>query len=254
MFDSTRIKQDFSRAAAIYDDKAVLQKRVLASLLEKVKPLIAPHASILDAGCGTGQFARRQESKAMSAIIDNITQLDISYGMCRKACENGSAVVNADICALPFADDVFDVVFSSLALQWLSDWQRGFQEMHRVLKPEGVLAVSSFGENTLRELRASFAEFDNAPHVSPFMRPDAAWQKETITEYYPDLTSIMRGLKDIGAGNKVTGRRKAMMTPGKMKKVEDFYRVNFGGIAGLPVTWEVLYRVEKNDRRIINAI
>lgn len=238
MFDQRRIRQDFSRAAAQYDAHALLQQRVLARLFGRVDPFIAPDARILDAGCGTGQFAHILKRR-------DVVQVDVSAAMCAEASRHSEWVACADMAVLPFADGCFDAVFSSLALQWLPNVQAGLREFERVVKPGGVVAVSTFGASTLRELRASFAEVDDYPHVSPFIRPDISWQKETVTEYFPDLRAIMQGLKAIGAGNKLAGRRKAMMPRGLMAQAEQFYREHFGADAGLPVTWEVLYRVER---------
>jgi malonyl-CoA O-methyltransferase len=152
---------------------------------------------------------------------------------------------NGTIEMLPFGNAVFDAVISSLVLQWLPDPEAAMQELRRVARPGGLIAVSSFGANTLRELRLSFAEYDDYPHVSPFIVPDGSWEREVMTEYFPDLLSLMHALKIIGAGNKLDARRKAVMPPGALKKIEAFYRRHFGSDGrGLPVTWEVLYKVE----------
>lgn len=238
MFDQRRIAQDFSRAAAQYDAHALLQQKVLANLLERTRPFLSSDTRILDAGCGTGQLARLLNRRS-------IFQLDISYVMCTEAFVGSEATICADMTALPFEDGFFDIVFSSLALQWLPDMQAALQELSRTLKAGGILAVSTMGANTLRELRASFAEVDNYPHVSPFLRADKRWERETVTEYFPDLSAVMRGLKAIGANNKLSQRRKGLMPRGLVQKVEEFYRDHFGSAKGLPVTWEILYRVER---------
>jgi malonyl-CoA O-methyltransferase len=239
MFSRDRIKTDFSKAAASYDAHALLQRRVLSALLERVKPLLVPDMVMLDAGCGTGQWAKLLQRK-------DVIQLDISYAMCRKAMGNGNITVNAALESLPFAMAVFDAAVSSLVLQWLPDMQAGLQELRRVVKPGGLIALSTFGAQTLQELRCSFAAYDDFPHVSPFLAPDGSWEHERMTEYFPDLYALMRALKAIGAGNKLLSRRKSMMTPGKMKKIEAYYRQRFGNKNGLPVTWDILYQIQTN--------
>jgi len=97
---------------------ARLQQDVLRKLLTQAKPLFPANARILDAGSGTGQLAKEL------AEGYNIVQLDLAYNMCLKSLENGNSAVNGTMESLPFADGSFDVVFSSLALQWLPDWQQ----------------------------------------------------------------------------------------------------------------------------------
>ncbi len=236
MFDKKRIAEDFSAAAAEYDLHADLQQRVLHNLLDKIRSSISPASHILDAGCGTGGLAKLLPKHS-------ITQLDIAYNMCLSAKKYGNAI-NADVSILPFANNSFDIVFSSLVLQWVADWQAALTEMQRVLKPGGVLAVATFGEGTLHELKESFASIDEARNVSPFISSDL-FECETIVEYYPNLESIMVKLKAIGARNKLSGRSKVLMTRNKMQKIEHYYKTHYGSSAGLPVTWEVLYFVKQ---------
>jgi malonyl-CoA O-methyltransferase len=241
MFDKSRIKQDFSKAAASYDAYAGLQQKILKNLLEKAEPLLPTHAEVLDVGCGTGQLATLLPGCKATAI-------DIAYSMCKSAAGKGSLAVNAAMEALPFISNRFDMVFSSLALQWVEDWRQALNEMERVLKPGGVLAVSSFGEGTLHELKQSFAACDNYPHVSEFTPSEAFDRSETVIEYFPDLSSLMHYLKNIGAHNKLEKRSKAVMTPRRLLAVGDHYTKYFASENGLPVTWEVLYSVKTKIR------
>lgn len=238
MFERRKIADDFSKAAAIYDENALLQHRVLARLLAEARAFIGDDACILDAGCGTGRLG--QMLPALEVI-----QLDIAPGMCRYASATGNPAVNGDIVQLPFADNYFDAVFSSLVLQWLPDREGAIREMRRVVKKKGILAVSTFGETTLQELKMAFAAFDGYPHVSPFAPVGQGWHTEAITEYFEDIYAIMRHLKNIGAHNKAKDRSKALMTPRKLHKIEQFYHDHFGVAGKLPVTWEVAYRIEE---------
>src|SRR4029077_4201652 len=82
--------------------------------------------------------------------------------------------VRADAYALPFAGHAFELVFSSLMLQWCDDLDAVFGEIARVLKPGGLLLFSTFGPGTLAELRAAWAAGDAASnHVNHFFDPHA---------------------------------------------------------------------------------
>ncbi|HEU5048570.1 MAG TPA: methyltransferase domain-containing protein [Rickettsiales bacterium] len=236
MFDIKRIQQDFSKAAAQYDEYAHLQQHVLRRLVEWAAPLVPADALVLDAGCGTGQCAKLLEGR-------RFVQLDLSPAMCAIARRNGHSAVTGTIAALPFADGSFDAVISSLALQWLPDWRGAMQELKRVVKPGGVVAVSTFGAATLHELRESFAAIDGDAHVSPFADAQG-WQKEIVTEHFADMGALMRALKAIGAANKLAGRRKGLTTRRRLQQVEAVYRERFVDKNGLRVTWEILYWIE----------
>jgi len=236
MFDMRRIRQDFSAAAPHYDTQTPLQKHVLSQLLAKALPMMPAHAHILDAGCGTGRLVRQCPGH-------HVTQLDGAYAMCVKAAAPEAPAVTGAIESLPFKDEVFDSVCCSLVLQWVPDTKLAMKEMQRVLKRGGVLAVSTFGPGTLKELKESFAAADDYPHVSTFAAQPGFDRREIVTEYYPDLFSLMSHLKTIGARNKLLERRKSMMTRGQMQKVEQRYKERFAMPSGLPVSWEILYSV-----------
>lgn len=232
MFSTSRIAHDFSHAANDYNDNASLQQRVLGRLIQKAETL-TERMHVLDAGCGTGRLARLLTRQ-------RIAQLDIAHGMCKSALRV-APVACGTVEQLPFADATFDAVFSSLVLQWTVSPMQALAEMKRVLKPAGLLAVSTLGEGTLHELKESFAQIDDFPHVSEFAGLAAPYEAETITEYFPDLRSLMQSLKIIGAGNKMALRRRSLMTQRQMQSVEDYYRKNYGQANGLPVTWNIHY-------------
>jgi malonyl-CoA O-methyltransferase len=237
MFDKKLVSSDFSNAAHDYDNHTNLQQKVLKNLLSKLDH-ISQSALILDAGCGTGQLAQ--------ILADTpIIQYDIAYGMCNKARRAYAPAINGDIAALPFADNCFDIVFSSLALQWLPNYPQATRELERVVKPGGMLAISTFGSNTLKELKESFVQIDAYSHISSFISGSEFTEHETIVEFFPDLYSIMQQLKAIGARNKMMGRRKSLMTRRQMLEMEIYYKKRFGSPQGLPVTWETLYLVRQ---------
>lgn len=250
MFDTRMIQENFGGAAKSYDENALLQLQVRRACLLLARRHFPARAQVLDIGCGTGALAH--EAKEW-----RIAGLDISPGMCafaRRHCR----VVNADARALPFADESFSGVFSSLMLQWVDERPAAFAEMARVLKPGGIAVLSTLAEGTLHELSEAFSMVDGAPHVSEFAPPHTLIEEagragflltlvrqSPVVEYYPDTIAIMRALQSIGATNKASVRRKGLMTPRQFSRLESFYRQRFGRSAGLPVTWQALYLVLK---------
>ena len=252
MFDVGAIKQNFGRAARSYDDNAQLQRHVRARCLALARQQWRPGAHILDNGCGTGAlFAEAKDWL--------ITSLDVSFGMCRLAAKQ-QPVINGNAEALPFADAMFDGIFSSLMLQWANDAKAAFCEMARVLKPGGHAVIATLADGTLHELREAFAALDAYPHVSDFlaahqvlaMAGDAefslvAAKQDVLVEHYPDTVELMRSLQAIGATNKQKNRKRGLMTPKQFTLLEQAYAQKFRDARGLPASWQVLTMVLRRN-------
>ena len=133
------------------------------------------------------------------------------------------ALVCGDLAALPFAAATFDLVWSNLALQWVAELPRAIAEIHRVLEVGGLVTFTTFGPDTLKELRAAFTAVDAHPHVGRFTDmhdmgdllvhagfADPVMQMEMLTLTYADARSMTHDLKAIGATNATVGRRRGL--------------------------------------------
>ncbi len=252
-------KRAFERAAVDYDSAAVLQREVNQRLLERLDYINFTPEAILDVGAGTG-FATYHLYQRFTAA--NITALDLAYSMltvCRSRASFWQRMkrrlryVNAEAEALPFADNSFDMVYSNLTLQWVNDLAGALQEFRRVLKPGGMLLFSTFGPDTLKELRDSWQQVDGYSHVNHFLDMhdigDAMLQTklaepvtdmENFTLTYPDIYQLMRELKTIGAHNVTSARQKGLTGKSTFKKLEQAYE-SFRQDSVLPASYEVIY-------------
>jgi SAM-dependent methyltransferase len=123
---------------------------------------------VLDIGCGPGWFWAAAAPLLPEQI--ELTLADQSPGMVREASERCGALrqwtaagVEADASALPFADASFDAVVAMHMLYHVPDQARAIAQMHRVLKPGGLLAVTTNGANNLRGLYALTRVFGSEP-------------------------------------------------------------------------------------------
>lgn len=243
MFDIKAIGRDFGEAAGRYDAHASLQQQVRSHALALAREYIPAQSHVLDIGCGTGALAREAQDW-------RVTGIDLSYGMCAAA---KGEVINASAGQLPVADAAVDGVFSSLMLQWEHNPLGVYKEMLRVLKPSGVAVVATFVHGTLAELAQAFSAIDDAPHVSRFMdAPTLLMQaahaggvvlemeEYTRTHTYADVRSLMRALKNIGASNKEVARKKGLMTPAQLARVDEAYVKENGTVTA---SWRVLMMV-----------
>lgn len=117
-------------------DRAVRQVRMLAGVLrERVGP-----QTILDVGCGDGA------ATALMAGLDprnHVVGVDWSARAVRMARENGFDIVRGGVDGLPFASGSADVVIMSELIEHLVDTDAALGEVRRVLRPGGVLLLST---------------------------------------------------------------------------------------------------------------
>lgn len=259
--DRRQLERSFSKAAESYDRHAGLQREVASDLVACSGGIAG---RVLDLGCGTGFVA---ESLAHSAETRSYTGLDISLAMIDVASAKDSKEYErqwccADMESLPFADNGFDCISSSLAIQWLENLEPLFSEVHRVLKTNGKFVLATLGPSTLKELRSAWAEA--APehvHVNDFMSVEALVQESELNGFelelcrvdhrvidYQNVFELMRDLKGIGARNLNRGRNTGMTGKGRMRTLQSAYEPFRSESGALPATYEVIYLVLKAEQ------
>lgn len=274
LFDPRHVRRAFSRSAATYDSAAMLQHEVESRLLESLDYYAEGREGdaqtpslIVDLGCGPGRASRAIQQRWPKA---QVLALDLALPMLRRHDAESSGLARAlpgplarllarmparicaDARALPIADDSVDLLFSNLCLQWVEDLPAVFAGFRRVLKPGGMLVVTTFGPDTLYELRGAFAGADAVPHVSPFasiaqfgdalvasgFRNPVLDRDELVTRY-DTLPVLMRELRAIGATNALHARRHTLTGKTRFAAAERAYE-GFRDGDRLPATWEII--------------
>ena len=253
--DRAGVRASFDRASASYESAASLQARVAAELLERLAVFAFEPGVVLDLGAGTGRVTRELKRRYRRALV---IALDLAPGMLREARRHQQwwrrfERVCGDALRLPLADASVDVVFSSLMLQWCEPLDMALAECRRVLKPEGFFAFSTFGPDTLHELRGAWASADGYNHVNHFVDVhevgdalvraglmEPVLDVDRVEVGYPDALSLMRDLKAIGAHNVTAGRPRALVGRARLKRMQDAYEA-FRRDDRLPATYEVIY-------------
>lgn len=261
LIDKNRVRASFERAAGGYEAAAVLQKEVCERMLTRMQYLRLRPQAILDAGAGTGYAARALGRRYPAS---RVVALDIALGMLRRSRAAESwwrqlpafrkqGVVCGDLENLPLATDSVDLVWSSLAVQWCNDLDRVFAGAARVLRSGGAFVFSTFGPDTLYELREASRSDPHYIHVNRFMdmhdigdalvragfaAPVLDVERFVLT--YDDVLGVMRDLKAIGAHNATLGRRRGLEGKGFLRGMAERYE-QFRHEGKLPATFEVVY-------------
>lgn len=259
VFDHRHVRRAFSRASTSYDAAAQLQHEVENRLLESLDYLDdrVPDV-VVDLGCGPARAAAHMRKRWTRA---RVIAIDLALPMLRQSKTRGWNPlqkpidrINADARALPLADGSVDVLFCNLCLQWVEDLGAVFAGFRRVLKPDGLLLCSTFGPDTLYELREAFAQADAVPHVSPFASiaefgdalmhagfRNPVLDRDEFVNGYDDLPALMRELRAIGATNALTTRRHTLTGKSRFAKASAAYDAMRTDDGRLPATWEVIY-------------
>lgn len=262
------VADSFGRVAKEYDKYAVVQSAVLQRLLERLDPIKLECATIVDLGSGTGAASKSLKKRFKKAKVINV---DLSIGMLKHSkrrglmCSYRVAYANADAHFMPFVDDSVELVFTNLMLQWCRGIDQVFGEIKRVLKPGGLLVFSTFGPDTLKEIKQSWQKVDAGVHVNAFYDmhdlggmvaqaglSDMVLDTDLLTVYYQDVKSFMKELKKIGACNRLGVRRKTLTGKKRMLNMIEAYE-EYRDDQGLPVSYEVVYGHAWNLARAANV-
>jgi malonyl-CoA O-methyltransferase len=254
------VRRAFDRAAARYDEAAVLQREVCARLVEHLDPVRLDPKRIVDAGCGTGgAFAALARRYPRAEIVG----FDLAPAMLERAARHAKwwkralggtnpLLVCADAERMPLAPASAQLLFSNLALQWCRP-ERVFPEAARVLSPGGLFLFSTFGPDTLRELRGAFMATGGGAHVHTFIDmhdlgdalvhaglSDPVMEMDVITLEYETVEAVARDLKAIGARNALPQRARGLSGRERWRRVAEHYeKLRRNG--ALPATFEVIY-------------
>jgi len=260
--DRRDVRRSFERAASTYDAAAVLQREVERRMLERLDYMKLAPEVILDAGSGTGTGSRALSARYPAA---RIVALDLAFNMLRVARgaepwlariglgRSRIAGVCGDVGQLPLKTASVDLIWSNVTLQWATDLPAAFAELRRVLRPEGLLMFSTFGPDTLKELRSAYAAVDGDSHVNRFTDmhdigdmlvharlANPVVDMEHIILIYDGVRNLMRDLKAIGAHNVTAGRPRRLRGKALLEAVERAYEP-LRSEGRLPATFEIVY-------------
>jgi malonyl-CoA O-methyltransferase len=262
--DTGKIAAAFHQKAAEYDHHVLVQKRVVSQLTESVGlHLKQLPRHILDVGTGTGALLERLHGCYHDA---GLTGIDIALNMCLRSQQKMGSIcriVNGSVESLPFRAGSFDLVVSASMLQWVGDLSAALHEMCRVTQPGGTISVAFFCQGTLAEMQSCFHDavgklcndniqrtsrlhafhtVDEVKSIVDSMNLDrAVISVETEIDWYDDLYSLLRSIKNIGAGPVSGATGSGLGWRGVLQEASRLYQERHGVEGEIPATYKVLY-------------
>jgi len=264
--DSAALRRAAERSAASAQSAAILDREVEARMGERLDYVKLAPRRVLDAGSASAAsialLSRRYPAAEFIAIDFAASRLrgagrGPSLRARLRSLLPGAPRLPLRICAdfarAPLASNSVDLVWANLALAYAHDPAATLREWQRVLAPGGLLMFSTYGPDTLKELRVAFAGADTYKHVHDFTDlhdlgdllvasgyADPVLDMEFLTLTYADAAALIRELRASGQTNARDDRGRGLMSPrrwARMVAAYDALRVE----GRIPATMEIVY-------------
>lgn len=219
-------------------------------------------ATILELGCGDGSLW----DKNFDAIPKgwHITLTDSSQGMLKDAKKNLGSKSDrfkfklVDAQNIPFEDCIFDLVIANNMLYHVSDKEKAFSEIRRVLKPNGYLYASTVGKNHMKEMRDIIAKFNSENITSESwnatesfqlengLQQVSKWFKEVTLKRYSDNLNVTNAMPLVDYIFSMPGNTKEFLTEGNLQKLINFLEEEISTFGGIYITKDTgLFKAQK---------
>jgi len=211
---SRKVREMFTQIAPSYDAlnhllSLQLDRLWRARVARRLRPILAnPKALVLDLCCGTGDLALALRKSGKARIIG----ADFAHTMLVRARAKsilGSShsgmpappplpLAEADALGLPFFDSSFDLVTTAFGFRNLANYESGLREIHRILKPDGTIAILEFTEppdNVLGNLYRWYFR-SVLPRIGGWLSGDPTaytYLPKSVSHFFrpPELASLM---------------------------------------------------------------
>ena len=264
--DERQVRRGFDRVAALYDAHAVIEREIGSRMLERLDYVRIEPQVVVDLGCGTGvaySALRERYPKALIAGVDLSEQMlragersrrewqDWLMPFLRGRGAGNLQKIGGNAALVPIKTGCAQLVWSNLLLHWCDDATAVIREMHRVLEVGGLTTFTTFGPDTLKELRSAFA--DGKTHNQRFTDmhdlgdmlvhagfADPVMDMEVITLEYSEPARLFEDLRRTGAGNAMLDRSRGLQ--GRQRWAAMLARLEVLRRNGkLPLTLELVY-------------
>ncbi|KAJ3333121.1 hypothetical protein HDU76_011341 [Blyttiomyces sp. JEL0837] len=261
VFDRELKKAQRNRAALHPNTRDVdyLKDEVANRLVDRLLDIKRRFSKCLDLGSGPGYIYRYADK----TMMDHLVQLDSAENQLFRdkdqVYEVSTERVVADEELLPFPENTFDCILSSLSMHWINDLPGALIQAKKALKPDGVFIGAMMGGETLYELRTSFqlTELERLGGVSPRVSPmtdvrdvsallnRAGFTLTTneIVVRYPSMFELLYDLQAMGENNAVIHRNFSLGKDVLYAAAEAYQSIYGTDDGSIPATFQIIYMI-----------
>lgn len=244
-YNKDLVKLRFEHSFPTYDSHAVVQREMAQKLADWiVKSCGKNYKNVLEIGCGTGFFTKHimEDMQIKKLLINDISPEVIGY--IEKIAPYCNYLIG-DMENITF-DSKFNIIVSNAAFQWAEDLETMINRFYNILKPDGVLAFTTFGERNFEQM-TKIADrklmYKSLEELSGMFRGfEVKIMEDEIQQMkFKSPIDVLRHIKNIGA-NAIASE---FWTKGGLKDFERKYKESFTIDEGVSLTYHPIYVVLK---------
>ena len=244
-YNKDLVKLRFEHSFPTYDNHAIVQREMAQKLTDFVfESCGKDYKNVLEIGCGTGFLTRHivDEFKIKKLLINDISPEIIGY--IEKIAPYCNYLIG-DMENITF-DSKFDIITSNAAFQWAEDLETMINRFYNILKPDGVLAFTTFGERNFEQMTKIANRKLMYKSIDELSGMFNGFEVKIITEEIEQMEfktpiDVLRHIKNIGA-NAIASE---FWTKGGLKDFESKYKESFTVNNGVSLTYHPIYVILK---------
>lgn len=245
MLEKKTIQSGFARAHESYETEAMAQQSMVQQLMqlwpEKADP--SQVQSVLEIGCGSGFLTREliRRFRPQKAVINDLSPVWESHVTPHFPSANWQFLA-ADAEETEWRDH-YHLIASGACIQWFSDPAGFLESLYGQLHPGGILLISSFGTDNLREIRTLTGQGLDYPEVSDLLSGIQNFTSRQVRENdriilrFSSPVDILRHLKKTG----VNRSHAQFWTPGQLRSFSERYEAFRLDDGSYPLTYHPIY-------------
>ena len=254
MIDRCQYRIDLDRAASHYDQFSNFFDASAIELSERLQDIHFSPTRIVELGCRSGLVSELLLSQQNEATIYSFDESQKMAELAKSRLKNKNAsIIVSEIDAVPLQSNSVDLTVSNLASSFF-DPKRFFSECHRILRHEGVLMFSIFGQNSFRELRDAYSvlkqsgfqfDFHDMHDIGDLLLTtgytNPVVDVETVKYRYSDIGSLIENLRHCGIHSALFSNTQELTSKRVQSSLEQAYRHSSQDSGELELSIEYLY-------------